>query len=466
MGDPLRLGSPARSGRCRVTRRHRVPRRLGNHFLKARLTALLPEGTRTRLILLGLTALLFVGCRAINPWQPRSGAPGSGWAGWNDQGAYLLAAHGWAAHLPSPPASQTYEPGYPILGGMFVHLVPNDPFLLPDLVGVLAACWWFGLIARAVLGNRPWSRETGLVVFAATSLVDPRAAVLWTTPWTTTPTIALTFGALASGLSALALPRARTAFAAALASGLVAAIRPGDLPLVLPATALALLFTGLQCGSALRLRLLASFVLGAVFGLGTALVLHLSVWGPQPSPYMTASAAVGFEWRLLPLRWVLLMDGAAPETAGTGIAYAFPYLLLGIPALVVFALAGTRDAHRRAPHVVLGCYALLSLVEFLSYRDLHPTGLWRFFNVHYFKWLFPLGGLYVVLLCREMIAKRRGAVAATVAASILMFSWFPALKRKPFQDAIVTSSRQVMLPQGLPDVADAGVAATHACVLG
>ena len=357
--------------------------------------------------------------------------------------------------MPALPASQVYEPGYPLLASLFVHLVPFDPFLVPNLLAVVAACWWFGTVARAVLGPAAPSREIGMAVFALTSLFNLRVADLWTTPWTTTPTVALGFGALAAGLSTLSRPRARAAFGAGLAGGLVAAFRPSDILFVLPPAALAVLFGVARSEAATRARLLASFGLGAGLGLGAAIGLHASVWGLHPSPYMILSAQVGFEWRLLPLQWVLLVDGPMPETAGRGIVPAFPFLILGLPALLVFALAGTRGGGMRAPHVVLCCYVLLAFAEFLAYRDLHPSGLWRYRNVYYFTWLFPIGGLYALLLCREVLAGSWRTGACTVALALLAFCWTPVLRRMPLQDATIVAAHRLMLPHGLPDVTDA-----------
>jgi hypothetical protein len=58
--------------------------------------------------------------------------------------------------------------------------------------------------------------------------------------------------------------------------------------------------------------------------------------------------------------------------------------------------------------VCLIAYCLL----FLTYVDLLPTGVWHYFNIHYFKWTLPGFGLLGWLLVRDLYARRRLAWGA------------------------------------------------------
>lgn len=65
----------------------------------------------------------------------------------------------------------------------------------------------------------------------------------------------------------------------------------------------------------------------------------------------------------------------------------------------------------------------------LAYVDLLPTGLWRFANVHYFKWIFPLLGLFAWRLLRDARSSPRLAAACLLgwtAVSGLHFVTVPA----------------------------------------
>lgn len=67
-------------------------------------------------------------------------------------------------------------------------------------------------------------------------------------------------------------------------------------------------------------------------------------------------------------------------------------MLLGGAGLLAALLWAPRE--RRALTWLLAAAASVYTVLMLSYVDLLPSGLWRFNNIHYFKWMLPLFGLF------------------------------------------------------------------------
>ena len=414
--------------------------------------------------ILAVVAVLFYAAHEGHPAMPTAGVVGNGWWGWLDQGRYLAAAQAFA-RLDAAPAAQHYEPGYPVLAAPFVRLTPIDPFLIPDLAALLLACWLFGGIGVRLLGPSPWARAGSMALFALASVGVPRIAATWAEPWTSTPTMPLLLGALLAALLFLERPRPWPCFLAALSSGAIAAIRPGDALVAAIPCAAAILWAltrrwpGRRPGTAI----MAAGLLGIVCAIGPAVALHAAVWGLHPSPYMAHSRAIGFEFRLLPLRWVLIVVGPHPLTAGRGLAAAFPWMISGFAGIVACLAVPGREG--RAPHLLLAGAAALSLILFLAYRDLHPAGIWRYDNLHYFKWLLPLTALYTLLLARALTAGERRApvLLVGVGTAVALFCWRPSLRpvAPGAMPVTVAAPRRLTVANGLPRVTDAVLVAAE-----
>ncbi len=72
------------------------------------------------------------------------------------------------------------------------------------------------------------------------------------------------------------------------------------------------------------------------------------------------------------------------------------------------------------------CAAAIGLhwAVYLCYRDLEPGGLWRFFNVHYFKWSFPLLLVAALRLATAVLqARERRAAFFAITAAAPLFFW-------------------------------------------
>lgn len=70
------------------------------------------------------------------------------------------------------------------------------------------------------------------------------------------------------------------------------------------------------------------------------------------------------------------------------------------------------------------CIGLALLVyggTMLAYVDLLPSGLWRFNNVHYFKWMFPAFALFLLLFLRDV---RHAPVTGAAITIVLVLATF------------------------------------------
>jgi hypothetical protein len=141
-------------------------------------------------------------------------------------------------------------------------------------------------------------------------------------------------------------------------------------------------------------------IAGAALPLGAYVALHLAIYGPHPSDYMRLSAAYGIDLGQLGWKAYLILVEPSPWfPSGRALLNACPWLVLGAAGLVTGSLV---PSARRLAASCLLITALAYAALILSYGDLLPTGFWRYNNVHYLKWLFPLFGLFAVSFVRDL----------------------------------------------------------------
>ena len=347
------------------------------------------------------------------------------WWAWWDQGLYQKAAVAWANGV-TDPVFHWYLPGYPLLGAAFVHVTPVDPFLLPNLASLLGTLWLFCGVASRLLSDVPLRIPAACGLFVATTVLPPRVLWSWVVPWTTTPETFCIFGALLGAIRLVEGGRRRNAVLTGLATAAIAGFRPADAAVVgLAICAVA--------GPALLSRhrrlpgILAAAAAGALIPLLVFGGAYLGTWGTRLSSYLLLSSQIGFEPRLFALRWVALMLTPHPlYPGGRGLAAVFFWVLpgfAGMAATLLTARHAAAFAHRLVIVALVGDVAL-----FLTYRDLHPTGLWDHGNYHYFKWTLPLFALYALRLLLTVINrdKRRPAALAVACLTILALSCWQA----------------------------------------
>lgn len=328
------------------------------------------------------------------------------WRGWADQKAYLASAQAFAT-LRLDPALHWYPLLYALVAAPFAWM--PSPFLPVNLAAFALSFVGF----RQVCARFAVSTRGAVLLFLAATLLDPWTGKLWIEPWSTSLSSACLW--LALGRTARALdPEYRIgardgAILGALLT-LVALARPADAML-----------SAIVGGFAFwQPTLLVRRPAPLLAGLGAALVLlagyallHLAIYGPKPSDYMLLSRDYGFNFALLGWKAAtLLVDPHPWFPGGDALLPRLPWLILGAAGLLLGPLLLRGPARWLA--LCLGLCALTYSALMLAYVDLLPTGLLRFNNIHYFKWLFPLFALFAWLLVRWSAAHRVPALLATL----------------------------------------------------
>ncbi len=388
--------------------------------------------------------------QALPPGAANSMPPGFGWWSAWDQGWYLESALAWA-RLDLNPNLHLYPPAYSLLGALFTRLTPADPFLLPDLGCLLGTMWVFAALAGSVFADVRFSRSVAAWVFIATTLLPETVLSVWVQPWTTTPAALCLMGCLFGTVRVLEHERPRDGFVAGFAAAAACAFRPADGAIV-----------GASCAAVAALaatrrwphwRVCAASVFGAAVPLALYAAAYTAVNGLQLDRYLRASAKFGFEWRLLPLRWVALMIDPAPVfLGGHGLAFVFPWIVPGLVGMAVCLLQP--GSVRRFAHGAIVAATMADTVLLLCYRDLHSSTLWYYSLYHYFKWMLPVFGLYAAAVLRAFVAgPRLLALAAAAAVVACLFMWRLELT-DPVQLARPPNSQTLLLPHGLSALND------------
>ena len=405
-----------------------------------------------------LLAARYLWIYAHHPLGVGNDLPVAAWYGWADQAAYFLAAHGWASGNLN--ASQhLYPAGYALLGAMFVWLTPADPFVVPNLLCWVASLWLFASLGARLAGV-PGAWVASGTVFFLVEAADLHALYTWEIPWTSTPAATLTFASLLLAIRSIDERGRWLGPAAGLLAGLIVLVRPTDALVIVPATALCLLAAAWARNGWQGIRGLL-VPAGSAFAVGPLLLLatHLATHGWTLGRYFANSRLVGFEWRLLPLRWVTLLLSPRPlYPEGDGFAKVYWFVLPGLAGIVAAILA---DRGRRLRHAVVGGAAVAFLCLYLCYRDLHVRGLFSFENQHYFKWTLPVFGLYALGVPYLLAVRREIAASmAAVAAVALLSCWRAELIVVPGQPlaTVLADGRGLALPQGLARLDDAVLA--------
>jgi len=272
---------------------------------------------------------VFLVAHAFYPGLPAPGTETGGWREWADQSKYIEAARAWSA-WDLTAARHWYPPGYPLLAAPFLRLTPHDRFLLPDLVCLVASLFACAALARRMFPQHRFARLFGAAAFVLASVGTFSGLKSWLVPWTTTPAAALTFASLVAVLRLAEQPGIGQALLAGGAIGGITFFRPGDAVPVALAAAVALT----PCLLVLPIRraggIVAASVLAVAALTGTAAAIVAATSGFGPGTYYAVSGDVGFEFRLLPLRWVTLMIDGRPLLDGVGTERLEPGLHRGL----------------------------------------------------------------------------------------------------------------------------------------
>ncbi|MEZ0242971.1 MAG: hypothetical protein ACAH11_06315, partial [Sphingomonas sp.] len=362
-------------------------------------------------------------------------AGGPWWRGWADQIHYLESARAFLRFDLSP-EPHWYPLLYPLGAAPFAWM--PAPFVPLNI-----ACFALSFAGfRRVCARLDVGAGAAILLFLATTLLDWRIAKLWLEPWSTTLSTALVWLALAEAADWIAGEGRRPALLGALL-GLAVLARPSDLSIALVVAPFAMWRPVIREGQ-WRVPLMATA--GGVAVLAGYALLHLAVYGARWSDYALLSREMGFNFADLPWRMSVLLVAPSMWFPGEiGLLRAMPWLILGVAGAILapFALSG----QKRALAACLGLAGLAYCLTMLAYVDLLPSGMFRYNNVHYFKWLFPLLGLTTLLLVR--LGREHRRAAAGVLAGLLLLTCFryeavPVTAGLPAR-ALVYGTREVNL---------------------
>jgi hypothetical protein len=366
-------------------------------------------------------ALAAAGLFAFNYLQylPPFLHPGSGWYTWWDQGWYLKSALAFAQGDYSP-GSHWYLPGYSLLGAVSSIIAPIDPFLFPNILCLLISLYFFLEIAKALGVNHTFAA----LAFLGATLVSPLMAVVWVEPWSSTAATPLTLGCVWAAIRFAGSPTPKTSFACAFLSGLLFSVRPGDAAVLLGAETLlmaAALLRAPQAASAIRIMFVAGTA-GLSLAVLPLVALHVSIYGWHLSPYMQLGTDIGFEPRLLFVRWVsIFIDPRPLLSQGSGLSSAFIWVLPGLAGMAYALLA---HGKKRIEHLMLIVPSVLMTAGYLCFRDLNQPNIWTYHNYHYFKTTMLVLALYGLLVVQFSIQAFDKKSLATSLAMVLALSWW------------------------------------------
>lgn len=362
------------------------------------------RGTVGRRVVWGgalLLAILYTAAYLGSPYLPGNNpAHPLGWWSWFDQSMTLRSTVALGRGLLDP-GLHHYPFGYSVLGMPLYRVMPQHAFFFVDMLSLLGA--YAGFVAVGQRLGVPGVVAAALFAFG--TLGDKVLFQQWVVPWNTTPVAAFLWLLLAA--TAAWLDGRRRPWWIGVLMGAIVACRPSDGVLLLPCLA-ALLWAERGQWRA-RLGDAVWLVAGGLVVVAPFVALHLVIYGPAESSYMTNSARLGFT--LFDFGWkayVLFIDPYPWFAEGEGILQHFHWVALGLAGLLPALLRGPKD---RLVAAVLIVHAVL----YISYVDLLPTGFWRFLNIHYFAWAFPGYALMAGLLVRDLVARPRlssGLVAA------------------------------------------------------
>ena len=380
---------------------------------------------------LAIVALCYVRLYFVLPTSPAYIGPGNaiGWWAWGDQGLYLQSAQALLAFNLAPD-QHFYPPLYAAIAALLLPWFSIHAYFFINLVCVL----WFALVFIRVCDCFV-ARWLGVFLFFASTVFPRLIFENFVIPWTTTLGVAL----LASGILGLVwLEEVRQHSRAHLAKWQVGfvAVSLGLLVPTRPVDAL----VGILIGSAfvIRYAILRSkadhlvavhqmpkpstfwfiTILGALIGPALFIIFNQLVFGSPLGNYIQAASSNGFFIADLPEKFIAIwLDGnTLYGESKAGLVQHYPWLLIGLSGWLWALLTGGFLLRTLALSIAL----LFTL--YLPYGDLLPNGLWRYLNVHYFKWTFAFFALFAYLLLFQIFQAWRAKKAWLLPTLLLLIT--------------------------------------------
>ena len=318
-----------------------------------------------------------------------------GWWGWYDQGHYLASLQAFARGDLSP-AAHFYPPLYPLLAAPFSWVTSSHPFFVVDLICLLWSAFVFQRLAERYV---PALVASGLVIVLTVGVSSLGQA--WIVPWTSSLSTALmaTLVWLLMRTERERTQRAtwRAAFVFGCVGGAIILTRPLDAVVTLPLALGFAVETVSGIGLTARLKSFVFSSTGVVSGYFVGAVafgaFNLTVYGHIGGSYATSISNSGFLPHEALRRAVsLVFDGTTVfQEPHAALAEHFPWLVLAGIGIGICLIRGERTL------AWIGLAIGLQGCLYAPYADLLPNGMWRYGNIHYFKWMFPYLGLFAAL---------------------------------------------------------------------
>jgi hypothetical protein len=357
--------------------------------------------------LLSVITLMYFGVYLFLLYTPSNGPELNtlSWWGWFDQGEYLKAAKA-LDRLDFSADQYFYPPLYSALGAVFIVFSSNHPFFLINLICLL---WFVFVFIRLCDGYLP--RALSIFLLLASTIFEIEIFENFLIPWTTTLSTAL----LATGILGLIWVQEIKAGKRSHLQTWQLLFVAGSLGLMVPTRPVdALIGMVIGCafvGSYLWLpklaaqrgihagKFLALASIGAVIGPAIFIGFNVLIYGSPQGSYLQVAGSNGFWIADLPEKFYSIWLNAQPlyGEVGAGLIQHYPWLLLSLAGLAWILLRG--DFVLRTIAIAMTLFFVL----YLPYGDLLPGGMWRYLNIHYFKWTIPFFALFACLLLAQIV---------------------------------------------------------------
>ena len=342
-----------------------------------------------------------------------------GWWGWFDQGKYLLSANAFAQGDLTPD-KHFYPPLYPAIGSIFLRWSSGHFFFFINLLALIYFAYAF-----IRFSDRYIPRWSSILLFLFTTIFNYTIFENYVIPWTSTLSVAL----FSSGILGLVwlyevrdgvrpqLSKLQVFFVST-CLGLMVPTRPADATVgIIVGLGLLIGYWRIWRNAVKKVPHIGYFFLVAIAGAMIGPLLFLSfnivVFDSLSGGYIKITSANGFFLADLAEKFVSIwLDGftlyGEPDA---GLVERYPWLYVSLAGLIWVLISG--DGLLK----LVALFIVMLFVIYLPYSDLLPNGLWRYLNIHYFKWTFPFLALFAVLLVKQVIVawrERKGIILPTV----------------------------------------------------
>jgi hypothetical protein len=374
--------------------------------------------------------LIYTAAYLSNGYLPGNHANTGGWWTWWDQSKYLQSARAFSiGNLSS--AEHWYPPGYALLAAPMQIFSASHAFFFINAACFLIVAYCFVRICSFFEVNK--FSATAIFIFSV--ILNSRIFEQFVVPWTTTPTTALYY--IIFLLFICGHTNLRTCALISFLSGLIFLFRPTDIITTVPVLiyiSYQIFYKARNCTRpyvSFSQNMAAMFFCGAI-GPITYLAIYLSIYGFTLSDYMKLSQKIGFLFSSIPFKlYVLFVDPHSTYDTGQGILNLNPWIFISLIGMLAFSTKNIKS-------FILILSMVMHICFYAAYLDLLPTGLWRYLNIHYFKWVFPFFGLFAWLAIKDLVNLRNIRFYA-----VLGFSSLFVLSIRLYPTAVTASSVEI-----------------------